>query len=256
MFRKKVATDKKERKDLIKWRGHEVTRIEAFSDAVFGFAITLLIVSLEVPETFEEMMEGMKSFLPFAICFFMIFQVWLVQNTFFRRYGLHDSWTLVLNGGLLFTVLFFVYPLKFLWSALLGGHAHITSAHELTELFYIYGGGFSVIYFLFTGMYYNALRQKAELGLTDSEAFETKTNIYRNLLMGCIGLLSMLIAGIASPAYLGWAGMIYALIGPAIGLTHSRRGKIHRKKFPVVVNVVPDDHVADDEPAAIEANRN
>ena len=29
-------------------RGHEVKRIEAFSDAVFAFAVTLLIVSLEV----------------------------------------------------------------------------------------------------------------------------------------------------------------------------------------------------------------
>ena len=29
--------------------GCEVSRIEGFSDAVFGFALTLLVVSLEVP---------------------------------------------------------------------------------------------------------------------------------------------------------------------------------------------------------------
>ena len=34
-------------------RHHEVTRLEGFSDAVFGFALTLLVVSLEVPNSFE-----------------------------------------------------------------------------------------------------------------------------------------------------------------------------------------------------------
>ena len=32
-------------------RAYEVSRIEGFSDAVFGFALTLLVVSLEMPET-------------------------------------------------------------------------------------------------------------------------------------------------------------------------------------------------------------
>jgi hypothetical protein len=31
-----------------RWRGHEITRIEGLSDAVFAFAVTLLVVSLEV----------------------------------------------------------------------------------------------------------------------------------------------------------------------------------------------------------------
>ena len=31
-----------------RWRGGEIARIEGLSDAVFAFAVTLLIVSLEV----------------------------------------------------------------------------------------------------------------------------------------------------------------------------------------------------------------
>lgn len=34
-------------------RHHEVTRFEGFSDAVFGFALTLRVVSLEVPNSVE-----------------------------------------------------------------------------------------------------------------------------------------------------------------------------------------------------------
>jgi uncharacterized membrane protein len=39
--------------------GREVSRIEGFSDAVFGFALTLLVVSLEVPDNFD----GLKQIL-------------------------------------------------------------------------------------------------------------------------------------------------------------------------------------------------
>src|ERR1035438_7056461 len=51
-----------------RWRGGEITRLEAFCDVVFGFALTLLVVSLEVPRSYAEMMAAMRGFLPFAIC--------------------------------------------------------------------------------------------------------------------------------------------------------------------------------------------
>lgn len=98
-----------------------MTRIEAFSDAVFAFAITLLIVSLEVPKSFHELMECMKFFLPFTACFVILFTIWYGQNLFFRRFGLHDRATVILNAALMLVVLFFVYPLKFLFGAMFSG---------------------------------------------------------------------------------------------------------------------------------------
>jgi hypothetical protein len=37
----------------LRWRGHEVCRLEAFSDTVFAFALTLLVAALEVPRVTE-----------------------------------------------------------------------------------------------------------------------------------------------------------------------------------------------------------
>ncbi|HMW37714.1 MAG TPA: TMEM175 family protein, partial [bacterium] len=96
-----------------RWRGHEVTRVEAFSDAVFAFAMTLLVVSLEVPKNLSQLLETMRGFPAFATCFTILVMLWYWHYKFFRRFGLQDRFTIVWNAALLFVVLFFVYPLKF-----------------------------------------------------------------------------------------------------------------------------------------------
>ena len=83
---------------------------------MFAFAVTLLVVSLEVPHTFDELWLAMRQFFAFAICFALLFQVWWRHFNFFRRYGLEDAPTIALTGILLFVVLFYVYPLKFVFT--------------------------------------------------------------------------------------------------------------------------------------------
>ena len=71
MFRKTLANNISQRDDF-RFRGSEVKRIEAFSDAVFTFAVTLLIVSLEVPRSFEELMNTMRGFVAFSVTFLLL----------------------------------------------------------------------------------------------------------------------------------------------------------------------------------------
>ena len=86
-------------------RGVAMSRIDAFSDVVFGFALTLLVVSLEVPKDFSGLHEIVRGFIPFAICFTMLLTLWYAHYVFFRRYALHDQFTILLNSCLLFVVL-------------------------------------------------------------------------------------------------------------------------------------------------------
>src|SRR5579884_2579161 len=88
-----------------RWRGKDVSRIEALSDAVFGFAVTLIVVSLEVPKTFSDLQNTLvHGIIAFALSFIMLMQVWHWHYSFFRRYGLQDAQTLLLNTALLFVI--------------------------------------------------------------------------------------------------------------------------------------------------------
>src|SRR6476660_3922918 len=106
MIREKLIDKRVGDSTKFRWRSHEISRIEGLSDAVFAFAVTLLVVSLEVPKTFNELAATMRGFGSFAISFTLLFLIWFNQYKFFRRYGLQDNLTISLNAALLFMVLF------------------------------------------------------------------------------------------------------------------------------------------------------
>jgi len=229
------------RKNDVEWRSHEPSRLETFSDAVFAFAVTLIIVSLEVPKTFTELYETLKGTISFAVCFALLFNIWNGQNIFFRRYGLNDSRTVFLNGTLLFTVVIYVYPLKFLAglvffdnSYTMNGHAHeMIQLAQVPLLMVIYGLGFTFINVLFCLMYGNALKHKDELKLNDLEIFITKTEIGINLILAIIGITAMLLSWFLPVEYTGQSGVFYMVIPIAYFIWFSYRGKQSRKRFGI-----------------------
>ena len=210
--------------------GREITRLEGFSDAVFGFALTLLVVSLEVPGTYAELMNAMRGFGAFAVCFGIVSWIWYEHNLFFRRYGLQDGWTIVLNLILLFVVLFYVYPLKFVFTMLLGGiFGAPRPAAPPTEvsgaaLMLIYSLAVFVLFLLFALLYGHALRRGAELELDNVAVFDAWTGVWRHLLTAGLAAASIAIAWLL-PGRSSWAGMIYFLLGPlhaALGFARGR----------------------------------
>ena len=203
-------------KDGFRLRGTAMSRIDGFSDVVFGFALTLLVVSLEVPRTYDEFHRALLGFLPFAVCFFFLLLIWRAHFRFFRRYGLHDAGTIWINGALLFAVLFYVYPLKFLFYVATGTHIGagvFTNPYQPREMMIVYGLGFAAIYYCLSALYLNAWRQRRALDLNPLEAIITLSSATDMIGIGSFGILCAIIARILPPDQSGNAGWFFFLIG-------------------------------------------
>jgi len=218
-----------------RWRGEDVSRVEAFTDAVFAFAVTLLVVSLEVPKTFDELLADMRGFFAFAICFALLLYVWYEHYKYFRRYGLRDAPTIWLNSALLFLVLFYVYPLKFvftLWMNQLFGFSEkeMIEASQVPLLMVVYGAGFVAIQLVFVLMYLRAYSLRGALGLGAHELSVTREEIQGYSLNVAVGLASVAIAVLGRVGVIAWAGWVYLLIFPLQTINARVMGSRRRKK--------------------------
>ena len=216
-------------------RRHGVTRLEGFSDAVFGFALTLLVVSLDVPNNVDELLKDMQGFVGFALTFAMVCWIWYEHNVFFRSYGLEDQWTVFLNCVLLFVVLFYVYPLKFLTAALMervgfgregGPSFQGSSEHEGAALMLLYSGGIVLLFFVFVMLYRHAWKKRALLNLTEREQLSLTYNQRAHLISMSLGLLSLAIV-LVNGEMAAIAGMLYGLMGPLHAWNGYQSGKAH-----------------------------
>jgi len=126
---------------------HSKKRLEAFSDAVFAFAATLTVVSLEVPKEFDALKDVIYSFISFGISFMALVLIWKVHYDYFRKITIVNNVVIFLNMMLLFVLLFYVYPLKFLTNSLIG-KAIYSSGSDVMSLFVIYGAGFAFLFCL------------------------------------------------------------------------------------------------------------
>lgn len=203
-------------------RAREVSRIEAFSDIVFGFALTLIVISLEVPRSYEELMHEMRGFPGFAICFAVLMWIWYIHHTYFRRYGMTDVYTIVLNTTLLFLVLSYVYPLKFVFSAMTG--AIDVQRGNPKMLLLIYGLGFVGIFVLFFLLYLHAHRKREELELNEFEVHDTETAMWMYGAYVVIGLVSIALSQFLAYRWAGVAGWTYFLLGPVSAFIGYKRG--------------------------------
>jgi uncharacterized membrane protein len=209
-------------------------RIEGFSDAVFAFAVTLLVVSLEVPKSAQDLFVAMRGFVAFGICFAFLMMFWVDHARFFKRYPLNDVRTVTLNMLLLFVLLLYVYPLKFLFSmlsdSLMWGlpAAGIRSAAEVRTLMAIYGAGFLTLNLILLLMKRNVRPFSAHLALSPDDHVKLQGSIERNAAGAAVAAVSVLTALFTRDNGLV-CGILYVSLGPINWILSARtRRRIRR----------------------------
>ncbi|MGB3007011.1 MAG: TMEM175 family protein [Chitinophagaceae bacterium] len=232
MLRKRIF--RKLHADNFTNRGAEILRIEALSDAVFAFSVSLLVASLEVPQTFDELKNIVRGAIPFFATVAIIFLLWYQQYIFFRRYGLNDFKIVLLNMIYLAIILFYVYPLKFMFSILISSWTGlnlfpkaiesgetILTTQEFPELIMLFSIGYCLIWLVLYLMHKRALKKSVSLGLNKYEFFYTKKELNGAIMNAAIGAIAFILAWL----HIAWlSGLTYLLI-PVVIILNERNFK-------------------------------
>jgi hypothetical protein len=248
MFSQRFNTAKEVSPAGFRYRGIGGSRLEQLTDGVFAFAVTLLVISSEVPKSYLELEASMYSFIGFVFCILLLLGIWNHHRNFFLHYGLQDKTVKVLNFILLFVLLYYIYPLKFLFSyigtaiyARLKMSAGDRSeglqlaldrlaesnmdAAQWSDIMIRFGFGLFLIYGVFFLLHRHAMRQKEALELDMYERYETKTFIQAYGLLLTVTVLSMTVVLIFGGEAAAYSGGVYALVAIVLPWHRRRRDK-------------------------------
>jgi uncharacterized membrane protein len=207
-------------------RGASVTRLEAFVDAAFAFAVTMLVISLDaIPDSISGMLQALKGVPAFAASFAQIMLFWSAHATWSRRFGVDDRGSTQLSLVLVFLVLVYVYPLKILFGSFFawvsGGWlpqvAVIRTLADLQGMYTMYGLAFGSMSLLMAALNRHVLRTPVSPPLDEAEREQTRREIVRWLFSALVAAGSIVFAMLLSERGPNWMfgmpGMFYALLG-------------------------------------------
>ncbi|WP_456442029.1 TMEM175 family protein [Psychroserpens sp.] len=186
---------------------HSKGRITSLSDGVFAFAATLMVVDLGTTIDFKHLDTQVSSFISFGVAFFVMMLLWKLHYNYFQRTKHVDNWIITANIFLLFTVLFYLFPLKSLINSVT--QKTFLGYDGLSNLFILYGFGFALIFSCFAFLYYRAYKKDT----TNKEPL-LLLFYYRHFLLFIItGLISVIIAYFKIGIAYGFPGFIYTFLG-------------------------------------------
>ncbi|MFT4861671.1 MAG: putative membrane protein [Pseudohongiellaceae bacterium] len=202
-------------------RGEGMTRIETFVDAAFAFAFTMLVISIdEIPQSPTELIELSKDIPAFILSAALIGWIWVAHTRWSRTFGLQDSLTVFLSLSLVVLVLISVYPIKLMVQATViyfsndildtglfdnGGWDN----NSVASLFVYFSFGLFTLAVIIVSLYWNALRFRAQLVLSQYEIYYAKYSSVSWLVLAATALVSCVLAVTVPPPHTVVAANIY-----------------------------------------------
>jgi hypothetical protein len=190
-------------------------RLDAFVDAAFAFAVTLLVIGGgEPPQAFSELQAVMWRIPAFAVGFALIGMFWHAHVRWRRMCNDAGVVGVLLSFALVFLVLVYVYPLRMMADSMVtyfSGRPGALSRADLPGLFTLYGLGFAGMSALAAGLFATGLKQAAPGSVP---VIRGELGIW--LILTASGVLSALLARF--DATVPVAPWVYALLPVAIGV--------------------------------------
>jgi uncharacterized membrane protein len=111
-------------------------RVEAFSDAVFAIAITLLVLVIDIPNgpdgsLWHDLLDQWPSYAAYLVSFFVIGIIWINHHGIFEHITKVDYAVLYINLAVLASVAFLPFP-----TALLAEHLRTGTDEQVAAAVY------------------------------------------------------------------------------------------------------------------------
>lgn len=139
-------------------------RLDAFTDAAFAFAVSLLVIGgAGAPTDFQALVGALGDIPAFAFGFAVVLMFWFAHVRWRRLRGEGDWRSLLLTLLLVFLVLIYIQPLRAMAAAtsvFFTGQGR-GFAGDLPGLFAVYGTGFVAMALTVAALYWDALRNDA-----------------------------------------------------------------------------------------------
>jgi uncharacterized membrane protein len=178
--------------------GMNKARVESFSDGVFAFAITLLVLSIPIPDIkpaddrllSAALLGAIPQLVPYVTSFATIGIIWLNHHSMFHEVEKVEHTTLTLNLLLLLVVAFIPYP-----TGVIGRYGALRSAVVL------YGTTFTAGGLAFSGLWFDVRRNRLSREREDEARIRSMTA--RNLIGPVIYPVATALAFVAPKTSLG-----------------------------------------------------